>query len=75
MGEGEEAGRSRTEEALDVLRRRPVEHALFRGFGPLVIAVLLAVAMVLLLPSVAPERIVERPAASVDAGGDGDGAP
>ena len=75
MGEVEEAGRSRTEEALDVLRRRPVERALFRGFGPLVIAVLLAVAMVLLLPSVAPERIVERPAAPVDAGDDGDGAP
>ena len=75
MGEIEEAGRSRTDEALDVLRRRPVEHALFRGFGPLVIAVLLAVAMVLLLPSVAPERIVERPAAPVDSSSAGEGAP
>lgn len=74
MGVGD-AGRSRTEEALDVLRRRPVEHALLRGFGPLVIAVLLAVAMVLLLPSVAPERIVERPAATVDGTDGRDGAP
>ena len=74
MDELGEAGRSRTEEALDVLRRRPVEHALFRGFGPLVIALLLAVAMVLLLPSVAPERIVERPATSVDGTDDGDGS-
>jgi competence protein ComGC len=35
---------------------------LLGGFGPLVVAVVLAVLMVLLVPSVAPERVVTRPA-------------
>ncbi len=50
-----------TEAALEVLRRRPVATELLGGFGPLVVAVGLLLAMVLLVPSVAPERIVERP--------------
>jgi hypothetical protein len=53
--------RMTAEEVLDVLReprRRPL---LFRGFGPLVVALLLLIAMVLLLPSVAPEHIVQQP--------------
>lgn len=51
-----------TDEALEVLRRRPVATEVLGGFGPLVLAAALLVAMVLLIPSVAPERIVERPA-------------
>lgn len=51
-----------TESALEVLRRRPVTTELLGGFGPLVVAVALVLAMVLLAPSIAPERIVERPA-------------
>ena len=54
--------RTRTEAVLDLLRREPDHPAVLRGFGPLVVGVLLALLMVLLLPSVAPERIVERPA-------------
>jgi len=49
-----------TESALEVLRRRPVTTELLGGFGPLAIAAALLLAMVLLAPSVAPERIVER---------------
>lgn len=49
-----------TEEALEVLRRRPRAIELFGGFGPLVLAALLLALMVLLVPSVAPERTVER---------------
>lgn len=53
--------RTRTDEVLAELRRPSDEPLLLRGFGPVVVAVLLGVLMVLLLPSVAPERIVERP--------------
>ena len=38
------------------------------GFGPLVAAVVLFVLMVLLAPSVAPERIVEQPVNAPAAG-------
>ena len=50
------------EAALEVLRRRPAAIEALGGFGPLVLALALLVAMVLIVPSVAPERIVERPA-------------
>jgi len=50
-----------TTDALEVLRRRPAATELFGGFGPLVLAAALLLAMVLLVPSVAPERTVERP--------------
>ena len=43
-------------------RKRPP--LLFRGFGPLLVVALLLIAMMLLLPSVAPERIVSRPASN-----------
>jgi len=56
-----------TNEALEVLRRRPTTTELLGGFGPLALAAALLVAMVLLIPSVAPERIVERPADEVPA--------
>lgn len=61
-----------TEEALEVLRRRPRATELLGGFGPLVLAVALLALMVLLAPSIAPERTVERlveePATDVGAG-------
>lgn len=64
VSERVEQERPRAEEVLDALReqsgRRP--GLLFRGFGPLVVVALLVIAMLLLLPSVAPERIVSRPA-------------
>ena len=34
---------------------------LFRGFGPLVVAVVLLVLMLFLAPSVAPEKVVTKP--------------
>lgn len=49
------------EAVLARLRSQPESAHAFRGFGPLVLAVLLVLAMVLLAPSIAPERIVERP--------------
>lgn len=53
---------TRTDEVLADLRGPSDEPQLLRGFGPLVVAAVLGVLMMLLLPSVAPERIVERPA-------------
>ena len=53
---------NRTEGVLEVLRRPAADHAVFRGFGPLVVGVLFLLLMVALLPSVAPEQIVVRPA-------------
>lgn len=46
---------------LDDLRRRPVNVHVARGFGPLLVGVVLLALMVLLAPTVAPERIVEEP--------------
>lgn len=54
-----------TEGVIATLRDRSTVPQLARGFGPLLLAALVALAMMMLLPSVAPERIVERP---VDAG-------
>lgn len=55
------AEKTRTDEVLAVLRNPTHRPQLFRGFGPLVVGALFMVVMVMLLPSVAPERIVERP--------------
>jgi hypothetical protein len=49
------------EAALASLRTQPDNVHLFRGFGPLVVAVILFVLMLTLAPSVAPERVVEQP--------------
>ena len=46
---------------LAALRRRPENVHLFRGYGPLVVGAILFVLMVVLAPTVAPERVVERP--------------
>lgn len=47
---------------LGSLRERRDNVHLFRGYGPLVVAVLLFLLMVTLAPTVAPEHVVERPA-------------
>lgn len=49
-------------DVMQLVRRRPRNVLLLRGFGPLVVAVVLYVLMLALAPSVAPEHIVERPA-------------
>ena len=48
-------------EAIAALRKKPRNVLLFRGFGPLVAAVVLFVLMLILAPSVAPEHIVPTP--------------
>ena len=47
--------------ALASLRTRPENVHLFRGYGPLVVGAVLFVLMLILAPSVAPERVVEQP--------------
>jgi hypothetical protein len=50
------------------MRPPDLSRLLFRGFAPLVLAVALFVLSVLLVPSVAPERVVvERPAPTTTA--------
>lgn len=46
---------------LTSLRDRPINIHLFKGYGPLVVGAILFVLMVTLAPTVAPERIVEKP--------------
>lgn len=46
---------------LAALREHPVNVHLFRGYGPLVVGIILFVLMVTLAPTVAPEHVVERP--------------
>lgn len=58
------------EPATDViaaLRTRPRNVLLLRGFGPLVAGIVLFLLMLWLAPSVAPERIVERPVSGTNA--------
>ena len=49
------------EAGLAALRTRPENVHLFRGYGPLVVGVVLFVLMLVLAPSVAPEHVVEQP--------------
>ena len=49
------------ESGLDALRTQPENVHLFRGYGPLVVGAVLFVLMLILAPSVAPERVVEQP--------------
>lgn len=49
------------DEVLATLRHEKSPRLAFRGFGPLVAAVILLVTMMLLLPSVAPEEEGDRP--------------
>ena len=59
--DGAPAATSAPDDPLAELRRRPVNLHLFGGYGPLIVAVLVAALMVALLPSVAGEQIVEQP--------------
>jgi hypothetical protein len=52
------------EAGLASLRTRPENVHLFRGYGPLIVGVVLFVLMLLLAPSVAPEQVVEQPVSS-----------
>jgi hypothetical protein len=49
------------ETALSALRTTPENVHLFRGYGPLIVGIVLFVLMVTLAPTVAPEQVVERP--------------
>ena len=53
---GADAGTS-----LASLRTTPENVHLFRGYGPLVVGIILFILMVMLAPTVAPEHVVERP--------------
>ena len=59
---------------LAELRRRPVNLHVFGGYGPLIVALLVAALMVALLPSVAGEQVVEQPKNMPPAGAAGPGA-
>ena len=61
-----------TGDSLARLRQRPVNGHVLRGYGPLVVGAILFVLMVLLAPTVAPERVVERPVDAPAATGDAD---
>jgi hypothetical protein len=58
---GDDHGAPDAQPPLESLRRRPENVHLFRGYGPLVVGVILFLLMVTLAPTVAPERVVERP--------------
>jgi hypothetical protein len=49
------------ETALGALRTTPENVHLFRGYGPLIVGIVLFLLMVTLAPTVAPEQVVERP--------------
>lgn len=49
------------ETVLAALRSPRQRSLLLRGFAPMVLAIVLFALMVLLAPSVAPERVIERP--------------
>jgi len=51
-------------DAIAALRRRPRNIHLAGGFGPALVGIALFLLMLWLAPSVAPERIVERPAST-----------
>ena len=54
-------GSAGTEDELSRLRQQPENVHLLGGFGPLVVGLVLFVLMVLLAPTIAPERVVEEP--------------
>jgi len=48
-------------EIITLLRSKPRNALLLWGFGPALVALVLVVVMLLLAPSVAPERVVTQP--------------
>jgi len=51
-------------DAITALRKKPNNFHLAGGFGPALVGIVLFVLMLILAPSVAPERDVERPVSS-----------
>lgn len=51
-------------DAISALRKKPRNFHLAGGFGPAIVGAALFVLMLLLAPSVAPERVVEKPAST-----------
>lgn len=51
-------------DAISALRKKPRNFHLAGGFGPALVGIVLFVLMLLLAPSVAPERVVEKPAST-----------
>ena len=51
-------------DAITARRKKPRNFHLAGGFGPAIVGAVLFVLMLLLAPSVAPERVVERPAST-----------
>ena len=51
-------------DAINALRTKPHNFHLAGGFGPALVGIVLFVLMLILAPSVAPERDVERPVSS-----------
>ena len=51
-------------DAITALRKKPHNFHLAGGFGPALVGIVLFLLMLVLAPSVAPERDVERPASS-----------
>ncbi|WP_436793431.1 hypothetical protein [Actinospongicola halichondriae] len=54
------------EAVLDRLRQMDSARPLLGGFGPLVLAAALLLLMIALAPSVAPERVIERPVGATE---------
>lgn len=54
------------DEVLETLRNDRRPRLALGGFGPLAVAVILVLAMILLLPSTAPEEEGERPVSRLD---------
>jgi hypothetical protein len=50
------------------LRVRPTNRNVLWGLGPVIVGLLLFLLMVLLTPTVAPERVVERPVSTSRSG-------
>ena len=50
-----------TDTSLGMLRERPESTSFAGGYGPLIVGAILFALVVLLAPTVAPERVVERP--------------
>jgi hypothetical protein len=57
----DEAPRTGPDSSLALLRQQPANTHILRGYGPLVVGAVLFVLMVILAPTVAPERVVEQP--------------
>lgn len=67
MTRGDDDASDDARDAIAFLKEQPANPHLLRGYGPLAVGIVLFVLMVLLLPTVAPERVVVRPASTTTA--------